>query len=145
MNKPIREGFVAADEVEKPADVVTPAAAEAAAAAAEPIEPTLPDEPFKEEWPIKVKLLYKKIRDNKGRELDELSFRQPTGGDINRHGMPVRIDNIGDIHIDERKMTFMMTALTGVMTPFLEQMDPRDWAACAYRLRSFFLPDPGAW
>ena len=74
-----------------------------------------------------------------------MSFRQPTGADINRNGLPVRIDVNGDVVMDERKMTLMMTALTGVMTPFLETMDPRDWASCAYRLRNFFLPDPGAW
>jgi len=29
--------------------------------------------------------------------------------------------------------------------PFIEQMDTRDWNSVAYRLRRFFLPDPGAW
>jgi hypothetical protein len=138
MNKPIREGFVAEQPVEAPGEsdggvaafVETPAP-----------EPTLPVET----WPIKVKLIYKPIRDNKGNELRELSFRQPTGGDINRVGMPVRIDVSGDVQMDERKMTLMMTTLTGVMTPFLEAMDPRDWSSCAYRLRNFFLPDPAAW
>jgi hypothetical protein len=102
-------------------------------------------EPYVETWPIKVKLLNKAIRDNKGNEIRELSFRQPTGADINRYGLPVRIDVAGDVLMDERKMTLMMTALCGVMTPFLETMDPRDWASCAYRLRNFFLPVPDAW
>jgi hypothetical protein len=120
-------------------EAVTEAAIDAASA---------PDQDIKrliETWPIKVKLIHKSVRDNKGVELKELSFRQPTGGDINRCGMPVRIDMNGDVQMDEHKMTLMMTALTGVMTPFLEQMDPRDWASCAYRLRNFFLPDPAAW
>lgn len=135
MNKPIREGFVT-DEPADGSTILDAQRAEAAAPAPEPI---------REEWPIKVKLLHKPIRDNKGIDLHELSFRQPTGGDINRNGIPVRIDGSGEVVIDERKMTLMMTALTGVMTPFLEAMDPRDWASCAYRLRSFFLPDPEAW
>jgi hypothetical protein len=136
MNKPIREGFVAEEPVDPPADA--PAIESAAP------EPT-PFERVAETWPIKVKLIHKPIRDNKGNELRELSFRQPTGGDINRYGMPVRIDMDGDVQMDEKKMTLMMTALTGVMTPFLEAMDPRDWSSCAYRLRNFFLPDPAAW
>jgi len=123
--KPQREGFVEAEPVDPP--VVEPAA---------PPEPT---EPPREDWPIKIKLR-KPIRDNKGDPVNELSFRQPTGADINRNGLPVRIDIYGDVQIDERKMTAMMTALTGVMTPFLETMDTRDWATCAYRLRNFFLP-----
>lgn len=137
MNKPIREGFVADERAAKPDDVVIDAVAE-------PIAPPAP-EPYVETWPIKVKLTRKPIRDNKGIEIKELSFRQPTGADINRYGLPVRIDVNGDVLMDERKMTLMMTALSGVMTPFLETMDPRDWSSCAYRLRNFFLPDPDAW
>ena len=140
MNKPVREGFVIADEVDNPDGII-----DATAAAPEPPPPESEPEEYVETWPIKVKLLHKPIRDNKGVERRELSFRQPTGADINRNGLPVRIDVNGDVVMDERKMTLMMTALTGVMTPFLETMDPRDWASCAYRLRNFFLPDPGAW
>lgn len=132
MNKPIQEGFVATDEVDVKDVLPEPQAAP---------EP----EPYREVWPIKVKLIHKTIRDNNGNEVTQLSFRQPTGGDINRYGLPVRIDVNGDVVMDERKMTLMMTALTGVMTPFLETMDPRDWSSCAYRLRNFFLPDPDAW
>ena len=98
-----------------------------------------------EQWPINVKLLHKSIRDNKGNPVKELSFREPTGGDINRYGNPVRIDQNGDVLIDEKKMTMIMASLSGILLPFIEQMDPRDWNSCAYRLRSFFLPDPAAW
>ena len=134
MNKPMREGFVAEEPVDAPGDV-----------GASKAEATPPPEPPREEWPIKVKLIHKALRVEKGEHLRELSFRQPTGGDINRHGMPVRIDVYGDVQMDERKMTMMMAALTGVAPPYLETMDPRDWASCAYRLRGFFLPDPEAW
>jgi hypothetical protein len=139
MNKPVREGFVADEPVAKPdVDLELDATPQP--------EPSPPEpEPYVEKWPIKVKLMNKAIRNNKGEEIRELSFRQPTGADINRNGLPVRIDVNGDVIMDERKMTLMMTALSGVMTPFLETMDPRDWASCAYRLRNFFLPVPDAW
>ena len=42
-------------------------------------------------------------------------------------------------------MTYMIAAPSGVLPPFIEEMDPRDWNSCAYRLRRFFLPDPAAW
>jgi tail assembly chaperone E/41/14-like protein len=124
----IKEGFVEAEPVEVPASSPPPASVEIA-----------------ESWPIKVKLLHKPVRDNKGAPLQELTFREPTGGDINRYGNPVRIDQNGDVIIDEKKMSLIMSSLAGVLLPFLEQMDPRDWNSCAYRLRSFFLPDPAAW
>ncbi len=98
-----------------------------------------------EEWPITVRLLHRPIRNNKGDEVRELTFREPTGGDINRYGNPVRINQDGDVVIDERKMTLIMAALSGILSPLLERMDPRDWNSCAYRLRGFFLPDPTAW
>jgi hypothetical protein len=132
MNKAVREGFVTDDPVVDP--VVTP-------------EPQADEEPelIKEEWPIKVKLLNKPIRGNKNEELKELSFREPTGADINRVGNPVRVTLDGEIMIDDKRMMLMMTALSGVMTPFLDRMDPRDYASCAYRLRNFFLPNLAAW
>ena len=99
----------------------------------------------KPEWPIKVKLLHKAIRDNKNEEIKEITFREPTGGDISRHGNPVKITQEGDAEIIERKMTMMMSALSGVLPPFIEAMDTRDWNSCAYRLRGFFLPEMEAW
>jgi len=126
--QPKREGFV--EETE-------PVVAQTQAAPVSPLD--------LETWPINVKLLHKSIRDNKGNQVKELSFREPTGGDINRYGNPVRIDQNGDVLIDEKKMTMIMSSLSGILLPFIEQMDPRDWNSCAYRLRSFFLPDPAAW
>lgn len=107
----------------------------------EPIEAPRPVET----WPVKVRLIYKPIRDNNGREINELIFREPTGGDINRCGNPCRIDQNGDVVIDERKMHLIMANLSGILSPLLDAMHPRDWNSCAYRLRSFFLPDLEAW
>lgn len=129
--KPKREGFVED---------------EAAIIDVEPTpEPEPEREPAREIWPIKVRLLHREVRNNKGEMIKELSFREPTGGDINRYGNPVMIDQNGDVVIIEKKMTTIMAVLSGVLQPFLEAMDPRDWNSCAYRLRNFFLPDPAAW
>jgi hypothetical protein len=132
MNKPIaREGFQHAEPVE-----ASPPAA----------PPPPPEDDFKEVWPVKVKLLHKPIRDQDGKELAELSFREPTAGDIVRFGNPMRLTNDFEAVIDERKMTLMMAQLSGVLSPMLDKMDARDWNSCAYRLRTFFLPEPAlAW
>jgi methyl-accepting chemotaxis protein len=96
MNKPVaREGFQHAEPV-KAEPVASPAEA-----------PAPPPDDLKETWPIKVKLVHKPIRDQDGRELAELAFREPTAGDINRYGNPVRLTNDFDAAIDERKMTLM--------------------------------------
>ena len=137
MNKPNkREGFVSNAE---PLDDE--------AATGPVIDNAPPPEPEeKETWPVKVKLLHKKVRGPKGTELvSELSFREPTGGDINRYGNPCAVDQYGDVIILDRKMLTMMAVLSGILQPFLEAMDPRDYNSCAYRLRGFFIPDPAAW
>jgi hypothetical protein len=139
MNKPnAKEGFVKNEPVkdqEPVADVLD-------MATGAPIDPP---EPAREVWPIKVRLMHKPVRNNSGDMIHELSFREPTGGDINRYGNPCHVNQDGDVIIMERKMTTMMAVLSGVLQPFLEGMDPRDWNSCAYRLRGFFLPDPAAW
>jgi hypothetical protein len=91
-------------------------------------------------WPIVVKLTFKPIRNNRGEVVNELSFREPKGGDINRYGNPVRMNSQGDWVIEERKMHYVMAALSDILPPFLDQMDPRDWNFCAYELMRFFLP-----
>lgn len=133
MNKPEREGFVE-DEPVDTAVVSTGAA---------PPESTAPVEQV---WPITVKLLHKQIRNNKGEMQSELHFREPTAGDIQRAGgNPCRVDNDLQIIIDDARMVRLMANLCGIMEPFLNQMDPRDYNSCAYRLRNFFLPEAAAW
>lgn len=109
--------------------------------AMENVPPPLPVE----EWPIKVKLLHKRLSGMNGEELTILTFREPTGSDINRCGNPCRINSDGDVVMDERKMTMIMAQLSGLLVPILDRMDPRDWNSCAYRLRNFFLPEVDAW
>ena len=141
MNKPDkREGFVtnatALDDETRTGPVID----------SEPAVVPMPSlEPEPERWPIKVKLLHRKVRNMNGEMISELSFREPTGGDINRLGNPCHVDQNGDVIIVDRKMMTMMSQLTGIHQPFLEIMDPRDYNSCAYRLRGFFIPDPAAW
>lgn len=134
MNKVVREGFIA----DEPAEV----------GVTSEVPETPPVDVVEETWPIRVKLLHRPLvfRDSKGdHALRELSFREPTGGDLNRNGNPCRVNSDGDVIIDERKMTALMAVLSGVNLPHILTMDPRDWNSCAYRLRNFFLPNPDAW
>jgi hypothetical protein len=98
-----------------------------------------------ESWPITVQLLYRSVKNDKGEEVWNLTFREPRASEINRIGNPTRMLWDGEIIIEERKMTYIMGALCGILPPLLEAMDPRDWNSCAYRLRKFFLPDLRAW
>ena len=91
-------------------------------------------------WPMVVKLSFKPITNNKGETIDELVFREPRGGDINRYGNPVRMNAAGDWVIEERKMHYIMAALADILPPFLDAMDTRDWNFAAYELMRFFLP-----
>ena len=104
-----------------------------------------PRREISDQWPITVRLLYRPIRGNNQEELTSLTFREPTAGDINRAGNPCRVDHEGDVIIDEKKMSLIMANLSGVLSPLLDRMDPRDWNSCAYRLRGFFLPDLSSW
>src|SRR5262245_34266255 len=136
--KPIREGFVADDATQHTPQpkAVTP----------EPqLEQPVAADENREIWPVKVRLLHKPIRDNKNQGIPERSFLEPTAADIGRYGNPTRVDQDGNVIVVEAKMMYMMAALSGILVPFLERMDPRDWNSCAYRLRGFFLPDPEAW
>lgn len=154
MKAPLREGFqpeIEAPEVLPPiSERPAPPTREAPPLREVPQEPTeaapeLQLEPLPDTWPVTVRLLQKKIRNNKNELIDKVIFREPTGGDINRIGNPIRVDLKGEIIIDDQKMVAMIAQLSGLLPPMVEQMDPRDYASCAYRLRGFFLPDPAAW
>ena len=164
MNQPLREGFIEPTEAPAAPRVVQPPyQAPPRARTAEPPQgqtasmpppvmedPPPQDEPipvFEVSWPLQVKLVHTKpVRTAKNESVDTLSLRQPTGADINRYGNPVRMNADGDLVIDERKMTLMIAALSGLLSPTVETLDSRDWNSIAYRLRPFFLPEPGlAW
>jgi hypothetical protein len=136
MNKPVREGFV--KERETPQITVE--------VPSEPAPQEVQQGPPPETWPVTVRLLHKAVRNNKGELVKELNFREPTAGDIMRiGGNPVRLNDRFETVIEDARMLALMANLSGVLEPFLQQMDPRDFNSCAYRLRNFFLPDPAAW
>lgn len=146
MAQPLREGFVTDEKTPLPLELdklQTPVKL-APPPPPPPPEPP-PEERPEDEWPIVVKLRHRAIYGNKREELTQLTFREPTGGDIIRLGNPVWINAAGEIMFDERKMTAMMAQLSGVLVPLLDKLHPQDWNSCAYRLRRFFLPDPEAW
>ena len=125
-----REGFVEEQRQQvpppsPPPEVIPPERKQArpgVAKAAPPpeLEQSPADQPEIEadQWPIRVKLLYKPIRNNKNEEIREVTLREPRAGDINRYGNPVRVNQDGDVVIDERKMTYiMMELLLGTVPP----------------------------
>ena len=93
--------------------------------------------------PIKYKLR-KPIQAN-GEEVDELTFREPNGGDIERAGNPVLVDVFsGDtvkLSFDEKKMTAMMSRLAAVPPSSIRMLNPKDWNSIAWQLVPFFTPD----
>jgi Phage tail assembly chaperone proteins, E, or 41 or 14 len=138
MNKPVREGFV--KEQEAPPQITVDVGA------SDVPQEMAPAGPPPETWPVTVRLLHKPVRNNKGELIKELNFREPTAADIMRiGGNPVRLNDKFETIIEDAKMLTLMANLSGVLEPFLQQMDPRDFNSCAYRLRNFFLPEAAAW
>jgi hypothetical protein len=164
MNKPEREGFVAADRLEDE-DEVRRAEIKKAVRVEREREPEpetiesdadlLPEEADVPEWPMTIPLLHKPIETKpRGEPVKELTFREPTAGDIMRAGgNPCRVEIVemggGRVTwqplIDDVKMIRLMASLTGIIETYLQRMDPRDYASCAHRLRRFFLPEQGIW
>jgi Phage tail assembly chaperone proteins, E, or 41 or 14 len=141
VNKPVREGFVAVDE---PVETQVPEST-----------PASPPEPA-EVWPLVIKLMHKPVQKSAVATdtVNELVFREPTAGDIVRSGgNPVRVEVaqvtgnevIYNFIIDDVKMMRLMANLCGVLEPFLQKMDSRDYNSCAHRLRRFFIAEQGMW
>jgi len=80
-----------------------------------------------------------------GEEVSELTFREPTAGDIERVGNPVLLDFLsGDTPkatFDAKAMTQMMSVLAAVPPSTIRAMHPRDWNTAAWNLASFFMPE----
>ena len=94
--------------------------------------------------PIVIKLRLK-VPSGDGDEVDELTFREPTGADIERIGNPINIDMMsGDtpkVTFDTKIMTQMMSVLAAVPPSTIRKMNTRDWNTAAWSLTSFFMPD----
>jgi Phage tail assembly chaperone proteins, E, or 41 or 14 len=139
VNKPEREGFVATDE---PVEVPAPAPE--------------PPKPPADEWPLVIKLMHRPVQKSAivTDTVDQLVFREPTAGDIMRSGgNPVRVEVaqvtgneiVYNFVIDDSKMLRLMANLCGVLEPYLQKMDARDYNSCAHRLRRFFIAEQGMW
>ena len=87
--------------------------------------------------------LRKKVIAN-GEDVDELNFREPTGGDIERIGCPI-ILSIFEMQPkpipDGAIMTMMMAHLAGVPPSTIRQLHPVDWQNGMMMLFHFFVPD----
>jgi tail assembly chaperone E/41/14-like protein len=151
VNRPVREGFVESDRVDDDEELKRLDKPAPDDESAEDL-PVAPDEP---EWPMTIALLHRPI-ETKARapKVSELTFREPTAGDIMRAGgNPCKVEIVemggGRVTwqpiIDDVKMIRLMASLSGVLEPYLQTMDPRDYASCAHRLRRFFLPEQGIW
>lgn len=93
--------------------------------------------------PVHIKLRTKIIAN--GEEVDELKFREPTAGDIERAGNPVILDvfssELPKINFDPKAMTAMMSLLAAVPPSTIRMMHPKDWYTAAWQLAGFFTPD----
>jgi hypothetical protein len=117
----------------------------------QPQKPVLEQTP--EQEPMRVvngepvwdgKLVLRKRVIANGEETNEIKFREPTAGDIERVGNPVLVgmyENSPKIHFDSSIMTQMMARLAGVPPSTIRSMHPKDWNNGAWLLANFFMPD----
>ena len=85
-----------------------------------------------------------------GEMVSELSFREPTGLDIELVGVPVHFtwvagDNVasdGGVQVVYSKnMGMMLSHLAAVPPSSIKMLAAKDWIKCAMAVQSFFLPD----
>jgi hypothetical protein len=72
-----------------------------------------------------------------GDKVEEITFREPTGGDIEAIGVPVGLN----LQIDGPTMTAMMAHLARVPPSAIRMMHAKDWSTGSYMLVGFFVPD----
>jgi len=83
--------------------------------------------------------LRKKVQAH-GDWVEELTFREPTGGDIAECGVPIYIAN-GILKIDPGPMELMLSRLAVVTPSTIQKLHPNDWTSAAYMIAHFFMPD----
>ena len=103
---------------------------------------TAPEETASEPiWPMVVTL--EKPVQAHGDMVKELSFREPTGGDIEKAGFPLEFDFQQEppgISINEKKMGALMSLLAKVPPTTIKALAPKDWSTCAWGIAGFFTP-----
>lgn len=76
--------------------------------------------------------------------VDRLTFREPTGADIQAHGLPVNYDFSGDTPkavFDAKAMGAMMSTLAAVPPSSIGKLSAKDWTTCCWTLTRFFMPE----
>ncbi|WP_158812064.1 phage tail assembly protein [Beijerinckia sp. L45] len=76
-------------------------------------------------------------------EISEIAVREPTSGDMQRHGNPVKYDPRFDpptIEIDETKAFAMLSALSGIPVSILGQLKPNDALEIFWGFARHFIP-----
>lgn len=79
-----------------------------------------------------------------GEEVRELAFREPTGADVVRCGVPARFEfgaEIVEPVFDAPKMAAMLAVLADVPPSTIGQLTANDWTTCAWSVARFFIPD----
>jgi len=93
------------------------------------------------EGPWIGKLPLRKPVNAHGEMVSELTFREPTGGDIADCGNPIVPGGTGRMQFDGPVMTEMMARLAVVTPKTIRDLHPKDWTNGAYMIAGFFLPD----
>src|SRR5262245_53044000 len=78
-----------------------------------------------------------------GETITTLTWREPTGGDIERAGNPIALEGLGTgmprLTFDERKMSAMISHLAAIPPTSVRALTARDWNAIAMKVFRFFM------
>jgi Phage tail assembly chaperone proteins, E, or 41 or 14 len=166
MNKPnpMREGFVVDDtdngpferDVGRPARIPPPHEPDIEAQKSKPeAKPEVEQAAAAIQaitWPFIYTLRYRPLKVSASLTINELTFREPSAGDILEFGNPVNVEitplggkqvSFG-VKIDDNRMISLLGNLCTdkrILSQHLGGLDVRDYANIANKLRRFFRPD----
>lgn len=80
---------------------------------------------------------------SEGETIKQLTFRQPTGGDLMLLGdqYPISFDAEGGIRINPGAMGEIMWRLANVPAPTVRSLSAKDFSGLCWALAPLFLPD----
>jgi hypothetical protein len=87
--------------------------------------------------------LRKPIQNAAGEQIKELTFREPTGGDMIEAGNPVIFNAFGEettVSFNEKKLGAMISRLSNQPPSTIKNMSPKDFIDVGWLLASFFMP-----
>lgn len=98
--------------------------------------------------PADLTLTLTKPVQSHGKEVAELTFREPSGADILAcGGNPVAFDPVTaavDPGAHPQRMRLMLSRLAAVPPSTIDQMTAPDWTSASWLVAPFFMPTPGA-